>query len=218
MKAGLAVLALAAAPLMAWAQTETYSLDPYHTYPNFMVEHWGLSMISGRFDKSSGRFTLDRAAKTGSVEVVIEAASLTTGDNDRAGRTRTRDEHLRQADFFNVAEFPRISFKSTKVNFAGELPGAVEGNLTLLGVTKPGHPELRALQVRPESVQQEGALRRQRAGQDQALRLRDAHRDSDRRRRDHAEHRVRRRQGLRPSPRRTIMGAPAPRRLSSSRP
>jgi polyisoprenoid-binding protein YceI len=137
MKRTLAVLIAAALPVTAMAAPETYTLDPTHTYPNFMVEHWGLSMMYGRFDKSSGKFSFDRAAKTGAVEVTIETASLTTGDADKGNRARSRDEHLRQADFFNVAEFPRMTYKSTKVNFGAELPASVEGNLTLLGVTRP---------------------------------------------------------------------------------
>lgn len=137
MKKQLACLILAALPLAAAAAPENYTLDPYHTYPNFMVEHWGLSMMFGRFDKTTGKFSLDRAAKTGSVELTIETASISTGDNERGSRPRSRDEHLRQADFFNVAEFPRMSFRSTKVNFDGDLPSSVEGNLTLLGVSKP---------------------------------------------------------------------------------
>ena len=137
MKRALAVLIAAALPATAMAAPETYTLDPTHTYPNFMVEHWGLSMMYGRFDKSSGKFSFDRAAKTGAVEVTIETASLTTGDADKSNRARSRDEHLRQADFFNVAEFPRMTYKSTKVNFGAELPASVEGNLTLLGVTRP---------------------------------------------------------------------------------
>jgi polyisoprenoid-binding protein YceI len=133
-----AVALLAAAiALPASAATENYTVDPLHTYPNFMVEHWGLSMMSGRFDKSTGKFGFDRAAKTGTVEFVIETASVTTGDNDKGARPRSRDEHLRAADFFNAAEFPRMSFRSTKVAFQGELPSSVEGNLTLLGVAKP---------------------------------------------------------------------------------
>ncbi len=137
MKKQLAVLALVSIPLYATAAPENYTLDPLHTYPNFMVDHWGLSTMFGRFDKTSGKFAFDRVAKTGSLDVVIETASLTTGDNERGTRARSRDEHLRQADFFNVAEFPRMTYKSTKVNFGPELPVSVEGNLTLLGVTKP---------------------------------------------------------------------------------
>ena len=138
MKTRFAALMIAAAlPVAATAAPESFTLDPTHTYPYFMVEHFGLSMMHGRFDKTTGKFTLDRAAKTGSVDLIIETASVNTGDNERAGRPRSRDEHLRQADFFNVAEFPRMTFKSTKVNFGRDLPASVEGKLTLLGVTRP---------------------------------------------------------------------------------
>jgi polyisoprenoid-binding protein YceI len=132
-----AVLLAAAFALPASAATENYTLDPYHTYPHFMVEHWGLSMMSGRFDRTTGKFSFDRAAKTGAVELNIETNSISTGDNNKGSRPRTLDDHLRAADFFNVTEFPRMTFRSTKVAFQGELPSAVEGDLTLLGVTKP---------------------------------------------------------------------------------
>jgi polyisoprenoid-binding protein YceI len=131
-------LALAlAAPLMAAAAPENYTLDPTHTYPNFTVEHWGLSVMYGRFDRTTGKFSFDRAAKSGSTELTIDAASLTTGDNVKGNRPQSRDDHLRSGDFFNVKEFPTLTFKSTKVNFSGELPSSVEGNFTMLGVTKP---------------------------------------------------------------------------------
>ena len=77
----LLVLAL---PLTAVAAPETYTLDPYHTYPNFTIEHLGFSMIYGRFDKSSGKFILDRAAKTASLEMMVETASINAADNEKA--------------------------------------------------------------------------------------------------------------------------------------
>ena len=137
MKGLLALALVAAVPTIALAAPENYTLDPYHTYPAFTVEHWGLSMMKGQFDRSSGKFSFDRAAKTGSTELSIDTASLTTGDNVKGSRPQSRDDHLRSGDFFNVKEFPTMVFKSTKVNFAGELPASVEGKLTLLGVTKP---------------------------------------------------------------------------------
>ncbi len=136
MKRSLVALALSL-PLAAPALADNYTLDPTHTYPNFWVEHWGLSMMHGRFNKSSGKFALDRKAKSGSVDLVIETASIDTGDNEKGARPRARDEHLRNADFFNVAEFPRITYKSTKVTFGAEFPTSVEGNLTMNGVTRP---------------------------------------------------------------------------------
>lgn len=137
MKRLAAVFAASALPFAASAQVENYMVDPYHTYPHFELEHLGTAMIRGRFDKTSGKFTLDRAAKTAALEVVIQADSVTTGDNDRGSRPRTRDEHLKTADFFNVSEFPTIAYRSTAVKFAGDNPDTIEGNLTLLGVTKP---------------------------------------------------------------------------------
>ncbi len=133
----LAALVLVAFPLAAAAAPESYTLDPYHTYPNFTIEHLGVSTMYGRFNKTSGKFSLDRTARSGALDLTVETASVDTGDNDRGSRARSRDEHLRAADFFNAAEFPRITYKSTKVIFTGDNPSQVEGSLTLLGVTKP---------------------------------------------------------------------------------
>ena len=124
-------------PLAASAAPETYPLDPYHTYPHFAVDHLGVSTMWGRFDKTAGSFVIDRAARTASVEIVVETASLSTGDTEKGNRPRTRDEHLRSADFFNVSEFPRMTFKSTAVKFNGDGPSEIRGQLTLLGATKP---------------------------------------------------------------------------------
>lgn len=131
---GAVALAL---PLAATAAPESYTLDPYHTYPHFAVDHLGVSTMWGRFDRSSGKFTIDRAAKKGSLDLTVETASLSTGDNDKGARPRSRDEHLRGADFSNVAEFPRMTFKAGDVKFSGDSPTEVSGELTLLGVTKP---------------------------------------------------------------------------------
>ena len=131
------IAALFSLPLVAFAAPENYSLDPYHTFPYFEVDHWGVSTVRGLFRKSNGKFTLDRAARSGSVELIVETASIDTGDNDKGSRPRARDEHLRTADFFNVTEFPRMTFKSTAVKFAGDNPAEIVGDLTLLGVTKP---------------------------------------------------------------------------------
>ena len=132
-----ATVALAASAPVALA-SDAYTIDPFHTYVHFEVDHLGgMSKMRGRFDKVSGKFTVDNAAKSGSVDVTIQTASITTGDNDKGSRPRSRDEHLRSPDFFNVAEFPTMTFKSTKVVYKGDAPGSIEGNITLLGVTKP---------------------------------------------------------------------------------
>lgn len=124
-------------PFAAFAAPETYAIDPVHSFPNFAISHFGMSMIHGRFERMTGKVSIDRDAKSGSLEVKIPTATVSTGDAKRADGTRSRDEHLRSADFFNSAEFPDMVFKSTKFNFAGDKLESVDGNLTLLGVTKP---------------------------------------------------------------------------------
>ncbi len=124
-----ALLLITTLPLAAHA-SDSYTVDPNHTYPHFSISHLGFSTMQGRFDQSSGKVTLDRAAKNGTVDISIEAASLTTGH-------AKRDDHLRSPDFFNVAENPKITFKSSSIKFKGDMPASVEGNLTMLGVSKP---------------------------------------------------------------------------------
>ena len=107
---GLLALTL---PFAASAQVENYAIDPFHTVPYFEIDHLGFATIRGHFAKPSGKFSIDRAAKTGTAEIVIPTATVSTGDPDREGRPRTRDEHLRNPDFFNAAEFPTMTFRST---------------------------------------------------------------------------------------------------------
>ncbi len=126
----LAILLAAGMPLAAQAAADSYSIDPAHTYPHFTINHLGFSTMHGRFDSTSGKVTLDRAAKKGSVDIAIDSASVSTG-------FAKRDEHLKSADFFNAAEFPKITYKSDAIKFKGDAPASVEGNLTLNGVTKP---------------------------------------------------------------------------------
>ena len=124
-------------PLSALAAPQTYVMDPQHSYPNFTANHLGMSTIHGRFDKMAGKIVLDQASKTGSLEARINTASVSTGDVKHADGTRSRDEHLRTPDFFNSSEFPEMVYKSTKFNFNGDTLESVDGNLTLVGVTKP---------------------------------------------------------------------------------
>jgi polyisoprenoid-binding protein YceI len=137
MKRLTVALAALALPLVASAQVENYVIDPYHTVPYWETDHLGFATMRGRFDRASGKFSIDRAAKTGMLEVVIQTASLSTGDTERDSRPRTRDEHLRNPDFFNVQEFPTMTFRASSIKFKGDDPEIIEGNLTLLGVTKP---------------------------------------------------------------------------------
>ncbi|MES2512429.1 MAG: YceI family protein [Pseudomonadota bacterium] len=136
-------------PVSAFAAPVTYVMDPLHSFPNFSVNHLGMSTIHGRFDRMTGTITLDQAAKTGSLEAKIASNSVNSGDAKRADGTRARDEHLRSADFFNSAEFPDVVFKSTKFNFKGEELESVDGTLTMLGVTKPVKLSVTAFKCAP---------------------------------------------------------------------
>src|SRR5210317_799712 len=107
---------------------DSYTIDPKHTYPNFKINHLGFSTMHGRFDKTTGTLEMDRAKGTGSVNIVVDMASVNTGD-------KKRDDHLRSPDFFNAVEFPTMNFKSTKVEYKGK-GAVVTGSLTIKGVTK----------------------------------------------------------------------------------
>lgn len=120
--------ALAALPLAAQA-ADTYTIDPGHTYANFTVLHLGFSTMYGRIHSTGGTFTVDMDNKTGSVTVNLDPATIDTGHDKR-------DEHLRSPDFLNVVEFPEMSYESTSVTLT-DGGGTVEGNLTLMGQTKP---------------------------------------------------------------------------------
>ena len=129
----ISAFVFAVLPLSAMA-ADSFTIDPLHTFPNFTINHLGFSTIHGRFDKTSGTLTVDEAKHSGSVDVVIDAASVDTG-------YIKRDDHLRSPDFLNAAEFPEITYKSTKVTIKGDPEGeataTVDGNLTISGVTKP---------------------------------------------------------------------------------
>lgn len=126
--AALIVSLAAAAP--ALAASVTYTVDNTHTFPRFSYSHFGYSTQLSRFDTTRGSVVFDAAAKTGSVDITIDAKSVNTG-------YATFNEHIQGEDFLDTAKFPTATFKSTKVIFKGDKPVKVEGNLTLKGVTKP---------------------------------------------------------------------------------
>ena len=114
----------------ALAAPETYVIDPTHTFARFSYSHFGLSTQLSKFDKTSGTVVLDKAAKTASVDIVIDTTSVNTG-------YATFNEHIQGPDYLDTAQFPTATFKSTKVDFAGDKPTAIHGNLTIKGVTRP---------------------------------------------------------------------------------
>lgn len=122
---------LAIAASSAMAAPVTYNIDPSHTYPSFATDHFGgISTWRGKFNKSSGVIVLDRAARTGSVDVTIDAASVNTGNE-------ALDKHVKSAELLDVAKYPTAHFKGSEIRFEGETPVAVAGQFTFHGVTRP---------------------------------------------------------------------------------
>ncbi len=124
------VAALAAVAAAAQAAPSTYNIDNSHTYPHFSYSHLGYSTQTHKFDKTSGKVVMDFQAKTGSVDVTIDATSVNTG-------FPLFNEHIQGEDFFHTAKYPTITFKSSDMKFKGNKPVSLTGDLTMKGVTRP---------------------------------------------------------------------------------
>lgn len=121
----IALLAIAGA-----ANATTYNIDPSHTYPSFEADHKGMSLWRGKFNSTKGTITMDRAAKTGSLDIEIDMSSIDFGHDKM-------NSHAKSPDIFNVEKFPTATYKGKSFKFSGDQLVAVEGDLTLNGVTKP---------------------------------------------------------------------------------
>lgn len=130
MKIQLTTFLMTAAFALPATAADSYTVDPAHTFPNFEINHLGFSTMHGRFGATTGKITLDTAAKSGSIDITIDATSIDTGH-------AKRDTHLKSDEFFNVAKFPTLAYKSSKLKFNGDKLSGADGELTMLGVTKP---------------------------------------------------------------------------------
>ena len=129
--ARIAAVAALALPGLALGATSTWNIDPAHTHAGFGVKHLVITTVKGEFAKTAGTLVLDESDITRSrVEVTIDVASVDT-------REPKRDDDLRSPNFFDAAKYPTITFKSTKVEKAGENRLKVTGDLTMHGVTRP---------------------------------------------------------------------------------
>jgi len=158
---GLAA-ALFASPIQA---ADTFKIDSTHTSFAVLINHLGYSTTPCKFNQFEGEFTFSEAnLAANAIKLTIRTASIDTND-------KPRDHHLRSPDFFNVAEFPTMTFVSTRVDKTGDKTGKVTGNLTLLGVTKPitldvtfnklaPHPLPRYNKVLPAGFSARGTLKR----------------------------------------------------------
>jgi polyisoprenoid-binding protein YceI len=110
--------------------TTTWNIDPVHSHAEFKVKHMMISNVKGQFAKVTGVLTMDEAdVRKSSVETAIEAASISTRDEQR-------DAHLKSADFLHAEKFPTLTFKSTHIDRTGDGELAVQGDLTIRGVTR----------------------------------------------------------------------------------
>lgn len=116
--------------ISAAAEVQTWQIDPNHTAAQFSVRHMGISTVRGAFTKVSGSAQYDPSNPTKTVvDATIEATSVDT-------RVSMRDEDLRSPNYFDVAKYPTITFKSKSVQDAGEGKLKMVGDLTIHGVTK----------------------------------------------------------------------------------
>lgn len=143
---GLCAAGIAAAQ----AAPETYVIDEKHTLPRFEYSHFGYSTQMSRFDRVKGTIRLDRAKRTGSVEVEIDARSIDTG-------VPLFDEHIQAADFFDTARYPVITFKSREFRFDGDRLVEVVGDLTIKGVTRRVTLEVTSLHCMPHPIYKKDA-------------------------------------------------------------
>ena len=132
MRTSLIALAAAAtlATGIAHAEPASYAIDPTHTFVTFEISHFGASVNRARFDKKQGSVQLDKAAKSGKVEISFDTTSVNSG-------TPAFDKHLQSADLFDSAKHPTMKFVADKFVFNGDKVASVEGQLTLLGKTGP---------------------------------------------------------------------------------
>jgi polyisoprenoid-binding protein YceI len=142
------LIAGVAASLAATASAApvTYKIDPKHTYPSFEADHFGgMSIWRGKFTKTSGSITLDRAAGTGSVDVTVDASSVSVGTEDL-------EKHLRSPEFFDVAKYPTATYKGKLTKFVDGKPTEAQGSLTLHGVTRPVTLTIRSFKCMPHPM------------------------------------------------------------------
>ena len=135
----------------ALAAPETFAIDGTHTFPRFSYSHFGYSKQLSRFNKTTGKIILDKEAKTGSVDVTIDMKSVDTGYD-------VFNSHIQGEDFLDTEKYPTATFKSTKVHFEGDKPVAVEGNLTIKGVTKSTTLTIDSFQLMPHPMLKKDAL------------------------------------------------------------
>jgi len=135
-------------PLLAGgtAHAATYTIDPAHTYPSFEADHFGgLSTWRGKFNSTTGKVTLDKAAGTGSVDITVDASSVDFGLDKL-------NEVARGPELFDVSKYPKATYKGQLTDFVNGAPTKVKGQLTLHGVTRPVDLSIQSLKCVPHPM------------------------------------------------------------------
>ena len=136
------VLVGTAVGTLASAEPVTYNIDPSHTYPALEADHWGgLSVWRGKINQNSGTVVFDREAESGTIEVVMEMASIDFGHDGMNERTVN--------DILHVDQFPTSTYTGTLVNFVDGAPTGVEGTLTLHGMSQPVNLQINQFKCQP---------------------------------------------------------------------
>jgi polyisoprenoid-binding protein YceI len=121
----------------------TYEIDPAHTYPSFEADHsGGVSLWRGKINSSTGKIVLDKEAGSGTVEVTMDMKTIDFGHQGL-------NDHAQTPDIFNTAQFPTATYQGRLVDFRNGAPTAVDGNLTMHGVTKPVRLTLNSFKCAP---------------------------------------------------------------------
>jgi polyisoprenoid-binding protein YceI len=145
MKSLIVTVALASTAATVFAAPETFNIEPAHTTLRFEYRQLGVSDQMRLFDKTKGKIVVDCAAKTGFVDVTIDAKSVNSG-------YPLLDKYLQDEDFFDSAKYPTITFKSMPMKFDCDKPGEIEGNLTVKGVTKPASLTVTSFRDMPDPL------------------------------------------------------------------
>lgn len=145
MKRTLLAALLTAATASAVAAPVTYEFDPTHTYPSFEADHMGLSFWRGKFNSSKGTVVMDREAGSGTVEVEVAIDSVDFGHDEM-------NEHAKREDIFDAAKYPTATYRGKLVDFKEGVPAAVEGELTLRGVTQPLRLSINRMVCKPHPM------------------------------------------------------------------
>jgi polyisoprenoid-binding protein YceI len=137
---------IASLSLSAMAATATYKVDPEHTYPSFEADHLGgLSTWRGKFNHTSGAITLDKAAGTGNVEIVVDMSSADFGHD-------VLNKAMQGKEMFEADKYPQAIYKGRLADFVDGRPTRVVGDLTLHGITRPLTLEIDAFKCMPHPV------------------------------------------------------------------